>query len=136
MNEVGTSPMLPEDIEGKAYRRRIIVVKNKPEYYESPSLMIPPDIVKEYEKGAVKVLKDKCPISFLALPLQLPNNNRTPIRAENIQLNTQRYSNRSHPRSARLLKRQYSDNHTAKKTQRMFDYNDILNITTGKIYLK
>ena len=134
MNEIATSPIVLENTDEKHYRRRIILIKNKPETYESPSLMILPDVVKEYERNLKRTLKAKTPLSFIVKPLQ--NSNKTLTKIDNIQVKPKIDTIRKPTYTLRLLKRQYSENNTKRKTQRMFDYNDIFNITAGKLNFK
>lgn len=135
VHEVSTSPLIfPEAVLEKPSRRRIIIVKNKPQCTESPSLMVAPDIVGEYEKKIAlkRPSKKKCPLSFLALPLPFGNSQKT----EKQLLNTQKYTARRESHHVKLLKRQFSDSNSVKRPQRMFDYNEILNITSGKLNFK
>ena len=136
VNEASTSPMVPFEIVENATRKRIIITKNKPNYVESPSLLVTSDVVKEYERNVLsqKIGKNKCPLTFLSLPL--PFDNSLP-RNEKPMIMTQRMSKRNQSHYVKLLKRQFSgDSPVNKKPQRMFDYNEIFNITTGKISFK
>ena len=136
VNEVSTSPMVPYNSMENTSRKRIIIVKNKTSCGESPSLLITSDVVKEYERNFLtqRISKSKCPLSFLALPLPISS---TVPRSERPMIMTQRISKRGQSHHIKLLKRQLSEyNPVNKKPQRMFDYNEILNITSGKISFK
>jgi hypothetical protein len=133
VQEVGTSPILfDQEIPDKTSRRKIIIVKKN--NYESPSLLVNPDIVKQYEKSFESAkTKKKAPLSFMALPIP-PSRNTTRVEPKNSS--TQKIKVPSN-RHIRLLKRHLSDNHyLSKKPPRMFDYNEILNIKSGIINLK
>ena len=133
VHEVSTSPMLFDSDTEKTVRRKIIIIKKHPDDYESPSIMIRPDLIQQYENSFNSKNKKKCPLAFLELPLPF---NRTINRSETNRIDSQRH-NKIKIRSHRLLKRHFSDNNSGKnKTQRMFDYNEILNITCGKLNLK
>lgn len=126
--DIGTSPMIFEpDIKLVHPRKKIIVVKTPKNLDESPSMLIPEDIVKQYTKNFEPLsVKKPCPLSFLAIPLPPSSFNRKKpsqgSKSSRIHIN-------------QLKKSLNLKNHTQKPT-RLFDYNEIVSISHANIRLK
>jgi len=92
---------------------------------ESPSLLVPDNIVKEY-LNATKSVKNKSQIlhrlSRLSRLSQKPKLKDSESKSSRLTL--------------QFLKRESSQADPKKKHQRMFDYNDIFSIANGKIKFK
>ena len=89
---------------------------------ESPSLLVPDNIVKEY-LNATKSVKNKSQIFHrLSRLSQKPKLKDTENKSSRLTL--------------KFLKRESSQAEPKKKHQRMFDYNDIFSIANGKIKFK
>lgn len=134
-HEVGTSPMIfgNETSEFMPLRKNIVIVKNRP-HGETSSIMISDDIIKEYiKRPVISTKRVKSPVGFM--PLSMPSaSSRARMGDSGVFVQKCEKGNDFKPR---LLKRHYTDHeYISKKAQRLFDYNDILSIASGKIITK
>jgi hypothetical protein len=134
-HEIGTSPMIfeHETSEFMPLRKNIVIVKNRPDE-ETSSIMISDDIIKEYiKRPVISAKRVKSPLGFM--PLSMPSaTSRVRNGYSGIFVQKSEKGNDFKPR---LLKRHYTDHeYISKKSQRLFDYNDILSIASGKFVTK
>jgi hypothetical protein len=110
------------EIDHISSKKKIVIVKGtkEPKEKESPSIMIPDEIVNQYLRCEPSItFKKKCPLSFLAIPL--PGSLQTRIRSD-------RFASSSRGQ-IRYLNREQSLKNKIPKPMKMFDYNEIVTVS-------